>query len=167
MRRLPILVASILIISTLSISMISNIAVAQVQEEDVDRAKMEALLHWAYISAGDLNGLAMQYSEDAELYWIGGPLHGLYMGSEEIMGVWSRFIAGNEARFVFIRSVSASAVGDKIVVFADVVFHLRRAGAPGVVELDLSYILVFEKMDDMLKIMEEWWIIESARSLGG
>ena len=62
----------------------------------IDEAKAKA--HLDAIAAGDIEGLMRDYSDDAYLDWVGGPLDGRYRGKAEIRAVWQKFIAANAGK---------------------------------------------------------------------
>ncbi|MDP7975740.1 MAG: hypothetical protein RAK25_01110 [TACK group archaeon] len=47
--------------------------------------------HWNDISIENVTLISQQYSPNAELTWIGGPLHGNYTGLSQIAAVWNKF----------------------------------------------------------------------------
>ncbi len=47
--------------------------------------------HWNDISIENVTLISQQYSPNAELTWIGGPLHGNYTGLSQIEAVWGKF----------------------------------------------------------------------------
>jgi hypothetical protein len=59
----------------------------------IDEAKARA--HLNAVAAGDLEGLMRDYSDDAYMDWVGGPLDGRYHGKAEIRKVWEKFIGAN------------------------------------------------------------------------
>ncbi|MCE4610357.1 MAG: nuclear transport factor 2 family protein [Desulfurococcales archaeon] len=136
----------------------------QAQESMVDPlmiAKLEALAHWMYIAGEDLDSIMTQYSEDVELYWVGGPLTGIYHGVDEVRGVWERFFTGNEDEFVRATNVKVLSLEDgEYSVVADVSFEVTRAATGDRIVLNLKYIILFTETPEGLKITEEWWIIE-------
>lgn len=131
-----------------------------------DMARKEALLHWMYIAGEDKDSLIMQYEEDAVLYWIGGPLTGVYKGVENISALWDRFFNGNEEEHVRATNVRAIEIEGKVYVVADVSLITTRAQTGEMILLDLTYILVFVQSEGSAMIEEEWWIIDSATKLG-
>jgi ketosteroid isomerase-like protein len=62
----------------------------------LDEAK--ARVHLNAVAAGDLDGLMRDYSDDAYLEWVGGPLDGRYRGKAAIRAVWEKFIAANAGK---------------------------------------------------------------------
>ncbi|MCE4613555.1 MAG: hypothetical protein F7C07_06970 [Desulfurococcales archaeon] len=140
---------------------------AQLSEEPLrEAARREALLHWMYIAGEDKDRLIMQYREDAVLYWIGGPLTGVYKGLDNISALWDRFFNGNEDEHVRATNVRALEIQGKAYVIADVSLITTRAQTGERILLDLTYILVFVESDRGVLIEEEWWIIDSATKLG-
>lgn len=150
----------------LALGLIAFSLLVQAQQEPIEaEARSEALLHWMYIAMEDKDSLMAQYDENAEFYWVGGPLTGLYEGIDEISALWDRFFAGNEEEHVRASSVRVINLGEELVVFADVSFIVVRAQTGDRILLDLTYLIVFRAEDGMLKIEEEWWIIDSASPL--
>jgi hypothetical protein len=62
----------------------------------VDEAKARA--HLDAVAAGDLDALMSDYSDDAYMDWVGGPLDGRYRGKAAIRAVWQKFIAVNAGK---------------------------------------------------------------------
>jgi len=51
----------------------------------------QALTHWDYIAIENATLLAPQYTPNATLKWIGGPLSGTYTGLNSISSTWNKF----------------------------------------------------------------------------
>lgn len=87
----------------------------------LDEAKAQA--HLKAIAAGDLAAVMRDYSEDAYMDWIGGPLDGRYRGKAAIAGVWQKFFAANagQPRTATLSSLKAHAhsKGTSLEVTAD------------------------------------------------
>jgi hypothetical protein len=62
----------------------------------LDEAKAKA--HLDAVAAGDLEALMRDYTEDAYMDWVGGPLDGRYHGKAAIRAVWQKFIATNAGK---------------------------------------------------------------------
>jgi len=62
----------------------------------LDEAKAKA--HLDAVAASDLDALMGDYTDDAYLEWVGGPLDGRYRGKEQIRAVWQKFIAINDGK---------------------------------------------------------------------
>lgn len=157
-------VAALLSIAILAIAVASFTAFAQTAKQDqaavLNAAKKEALLHWMYIGMEDIQSLMQQYSDNAVLYWLGGPLNGEYEGKAAIQAVWTKFFTANGDEYVRVKNVNTYIVGEEVYVVADVAFHLKKTATGQWIKLSLTYILVFDKKT--LKITEEWWIIRAA-----
>jgi len=128
----------------------------------LSEAKDVSILHWFYIAGEDPDSLMMQYTDDAVLYWLGGPLNGVYSGKDDIMGVWITFFNAWEDEYVNVGGLNSYKTGDKYYVVADVNFILRSSASGQWVKLSLTYILVFSDVDGSLMVDEEWWIIRGA-----
>jgi hypothetical protein len=57
----------------------------------LDEAK--ARIHLNAVAAADLDAPLRDYSDEAYLEWVGGPLDGRYRGKAAIRAVWEEFIA--------------------------------------------------------------------------
>ena len=66
---------------------------AQALAGPLDEAKAQA--HLKAIAAADFEAVMRDYSEDAYMDWIGGPLDGRYRGKAAIAEVWKKFFAAN------------------------------------------------------------------------
>lgn len=53
----------------------------------------QAFAHWDYIAIENSTLLAPQYTTNATLKWIGGPLSGTYTGLSSIESTWNRFFS--------------------------------------------------------------------------
>jgi ketosteroid isomerase-like protein len=62
----------------------------------LDEAKARA--HLDAVAAGDVPALMRDYSDDAVMEWVGGPLDGRYQGKAAIESVWQKFRAANEGK---------------------------------------------------------------------
>jgi len=158
-------IITIATVTSLVLTVIGLSMMATLGANSMDMAKNEAILHWFYIQAEDIGSLMDQYTSDAVLYWLGGPLNGVYHGIDNISTVWMKFFNAWEDEFVNVKNINRYTIGDKEYVVADVSFLLRSATTGKYVRLNLTYILVFTEMDGSLLIMEEWWIIRSAMPL--
>jgi hypothetical protein len=80
-----------------------------------------ARAHIAAEANGDLAALHAQYRKDASLWWVGGPLDGLFEGSDEIDATWKKFAAlGVKNASVEGIQITGNAQGTTVVV--DVLF---------------------------------------------
>lgn len=62
----------------------------------LDEARARA--HLEAVAAGNLDALMRDYSPDAYMDWVGGPLDGRYQGEAAIRLVWQKFIAANDGQ---------------------------------------------------------------------
>lgn len=60
----------------------------------IDQRKAEA--HLAAVAAGDVETLMRDYTDDAYMDWIGGPLDGRYHGKAAIREVWMKWLQQND-----------------------------------------------------------------------
>ena len=110
----------------------------------------DAQMHFKAIANANLSGIMGQYTPDASLHWIGGPLNGTYSGTKEIRAVWTKFIhvMGKMTEKASNIRVAGDAKG--MTVTADVHF----IGKPSV---PVRYVLVYRGS----KIVDEIWQIDS------
>ena len=59
----------------------------------LDEAKAKA--HLQAVADGNLDAVMRDYTDDAYMDWVGGPLDGRYRGKTAINEVWKKFIANN------------------------------------------------------------------------
>jgi len=50
-----------------------------------------AMSHWNNIAIENPSSITAQYSPNAQLKWVGGPLTGTYTGTQQISSVWTKF----------------------------------------------------------------------------
>lgn len=62
----------------------------------LDGKKAEA--HLQAVAAGNVETLMRDYTEDAWMDWVGGPLDGRYRGKAAIREVWQKFAALNDGQ---------------------------------------------------------------------
>lgn len=111
--------------------------------------------HFRAIASGDLNQLAGEYSPDATLQWVGGPLDGVYSGEARVKEVWGKFTKsqGELGRRVTLLTENANPKG--ATVTANVEFQGKTA-------IKVRYVLTYR--DD--KIVNEVWQIDPNLSSG-
>lgn len=84
-------------------------------------AEDAAKLHFKTIAAGDVEQLLRDYSEDANLQWVGGPLDGVYSGSDKL--VWSKFAQAQGKLDHIVNNVQENANPNGTTVTANVEFQ--------------------------------------------
>jgi ketosteroid isomerase-like protein len=72
------------------LAVLAGTAAAGPLEEAMASAHMKA------VAGSDVDGVVSQYADDATLYWIGGPLDGIYKGPAQIREVWTKFVKAND-----------------------------------------------------------------------
>lgn len=62
----------------------------------LEEKKAEA--HLKAVAAGDIDALMRDYTADAYMDWVGGPLDGRYRGKAAILEVWKKWAALNDGK---------------------------------------------------------------------
>lgn len=119
----------------------------------LDEARAKA--HVEAIAAGDLDAVMRDYSDNAFMEWVGGPLDGQYQGKEAMLAMWKKFFAINDgkprpAKFGEIEAYS-NAKGASIETTVEY---------DGKVPLKVWHVFVYR--DGML--VAEIWQIESGET---
>jgi hypothetical protein len=111
--------------------------------------------HFRAIANGELDQLAGEYSPDAVLQWVGGPLDGVYSGDAKIQEVWGKFTKsqGGLVRRVTLLQENANPKG--ATVTANVEFTGKSA-------IKVRYVLTYRDK----KIVNEIWQIDPNLSSG-
>lgn len=109
----------------------------------------DAQMHFKAVASADLSAIMSQYKPDATLYWMGGPLDGAYKGTDQIKGVWSKFVKAMGATSATVKDVKVAGAGMGMTVTADVTFH-------GKTSVPVRYVLVYAGK----KIVDEVWQVE-------
>ncbi len=123
--------------------------------------------HWNYISDRDISSLMSQYTSNATLDWIGGPLNGTYSGTASIEGVWQKFFSGwSSIWFLSQGQPSVIVTGNVSSVSARIQFTASPAASPQQVNyLNISYTLHFIEHASEWHIYAEEWMIKGAGPL--
>lgn len=111
--------------------------------------------HFRAIATGNLEQLAGEYSPDATLQWVGGPLDGVYSGAAKVNEVWTKFTKsqGELGRRVTVLQENANPRG--ATVTANVEFQGKAA-------IKVRYVLTYRDG----KIVNEIWQIDPNLSSG-
>ncbi len=123
----------------------------------------KAFTHWDYISIENVSLLMSQYSSNATLRWIGGPLSGTYSGSGNISATWNKFFSlWNAIWFYTPVTPTVSVSGNFSSVNSTVQFVLTSYKTPLEVDyLNISYSLNFSNANGTWSINMETWDIQS------
>lgn len=121
----------------------------------------DAYSHWDYISIENTSLLAPQYSSNATLHWVGGPLTGTYSGIQNISATWDRFFGLWSAIWYYtITPPSVSVHGNTSIVTSMNQFVLTPYNNNTQVQyLNISYILNYYNSNGNWSIYAETWHI--------
>lgn len=108
-----------------------------------------AKLHFKAIAAGDVEQLLRGYSEEANLQWVGGPLDGVYTGSDKLRSVWSKFTQAQGKLDHAVNNVQENANPKGTTVTANVEFQGKNT-------IKVRYVLTYRDG----KIVNEIWQID-------
>lgn len=108
-----------------------------------------ARTHFAAIGSGDIATIMRGYADHARLTWVGGPLDGMYAGSDAIGSTWEKFgKAAGDAR-VTVHHMEESANPKGATITANVQFD-------GKVQVKVRYVLTYRDG----KLVNETWQID-------
>lgn len=113
------------------------------------QAADEAKLHFQAIANGDLPILLRSYADNAQLNWVGGPLDGIYRGTESIGGTWEKFTKSQGPLKLSIAKLEESANPKGSTVTANVQFEGKQP-------IKVRYVLNYRDN----KIVGETWQID-------
>jgi ketosteroid isomerase-like protein len=111
--------------------------------------------HFSAVAKGNVDAVMAAYGDGAVFQWIGGPLDGVYTGSEAIRGVWSKFAKGNAPLEVTVDDLKTSANPKGATVTANVLFKGSKA-------IKVRYVLTYRES----KLVNEVWQIDPKLDMG-
>lgn len=114
-----------------------------------DRARA----HFDAVASGDLDKITADYTDKSVFQWVGGPLDGVYVGSEAVRGVWAKFTSAQGKLQVDVSSVQEAENPRGTTVTANVVF---KGKAP----IPLRYVLLYREG----KLITEIWQINPPKT---
>ncbi|MEW6765038.1 MAG: nuclear transport factor 2 family protein [Pseudomonadota bacterium] len=115
----------------------------------------DARQHFEAIGAGNVEQLAAAYAEDARLYWIGGPLDGIYAGREAIGTVWKKFTESQGVLKVTMDELEEAANPKGATVTANVLFEGKQ-------KIKVRYVLIYREG----RLVAETWQIAPDLAVG-
>ncbi len=115
----------------------------------------DARQHFDAIGEGKLEQLAEAYTADSRLYWIGGPLDGVYTGTEAIGTVWQKFTQSQGALKVTVDKLEEAANPKGATVTANVQFEGKQ-------KIKVRYVLTYRAG----KLLAETWQIAPDLNIG-
>lgn len=115
----------------------------------------DANTHFKEIAAGNVEQIMQGYADNAALQWVGGPLDGVYAGSDKIREAWGKFAKANAPLEVTVAKLEESANPKGSTVTANVEFKGKAA-------IKVRYVLVYREG----KLVNEVWQIDPKLALG-
>ena len=123
-----------------------------------------AYSHWDYIAIENVSLLKAQYSSNATLHWIGGPLAGTYSGITNITATWNKFFGLWSAVWYYtVTPPTVSVSGRDAMVVSSNQFVLTPVSSSQQVQyLNVSYTLNYFQSGNSWMIYHETWHIVGA-----
>lgn len=118
-----------------------------------DTGASMAQRHFSSIANGQVENILDQYSDNATLHWLGGPLDGQYSGKADLQKVWSKFIKALGPMTVKVQNISENANPKGSTITADVFFSGKKT-------IPVRYVLSYR---DQKLINEIWQISPSLK----
>lgn len=115
----------------------------------------DARKHFEAIGAGHLEQLSSGYGADSRLYWIGGPLDGVYDGAEAIGTVWQKFTQSQGPLKVSVEKLEEAVNPKGATVTANVQFEGKQ-------KIKVRYVLTYRDG----KLLAETWQIAPDLTMG-
>jgi hypothetical protein len=109
----------------------------------------DAGAHFKAIAAGNVEQVMQGYADTASLQWVGGPLDGVYAGTDKLREIWGKFAKANAPLEVNVSKVEESANPKGATVTANVEFK-------GKASIKVRYVLVYREG----KLVNEVWQID-------
>lgn len=141
-----------------------NSVKADYQNQQSSVVMNDAYAHWDYIAIENTSLLMPQYSANATLHWIGGPLTGNYIGTANISSVWNEFFGIWSAVWYYtvtppevtVNGTTAKVVSLNQFVLTPYTVNLQAQ------YLNISYSLTYmEENNSWLILSETWHIVGS------
>jgi len=105
--------------------------------------------HFKAIGDGNVSALSAEYDSTAVFQWIGGPLDGVYTGSDAITGLWTKFAKAQGKLDVNVMSMKESSNPKGTTITAAVKFTGKKP-------IPVRYVLVYRGD----KLVSEVWQID-------
>lgn len=119
-----------------------------------DQTAMLAKSHFDSIASGNVKNIMIQYSKNASLHWVGGPLDGQYSGQEQLSQVWGKFTNALGPMSVSVTNVVENKNPKGATVTADVLFTGKKT-------IPVRYVLSYR---DNKLVNEIWQISPSLKN---
>lgn len=123
-----------------------------------------AYAHWDYIAIENSTLLQGQYTGNATLHWIGGPLTGTYTGISNITSTWDKFFGLWSAVWYYtVTPPTVTVNGNTATVISDNQFVLTPVNNQTQAQyLNISYTLDYMSSGNNWSIYSETWHIVGA-----
>ncbi len=123
-----------------------------------------AYAHWDYIAIENSTLLQGQYTGNATLHWIGGPLTGTYTGISNITSTWNKFFDLWSAVWYYtVTPPTVTVNGNTAAVISNNQFVLTPVNNQTQVQyLNISYTLDYMSAGNNWSIYSETWHIVGA-----
>lgn len=108
-----------------------------------------AQIHFTAIGAGDTSIIMRGYADNAQLTWVGGPLDGMYAGTDAIRATWEKFGKAVGPARVTVLAMEESANPKGATIVAKVQFD-------GKAQVNVRYVLTYRDG----KLVNETWQID-------
>ncbi len=135
---------------------------ADLQNNQTNVVLDQAFAHWDYIAIENKTLLAPQYTPNATLMWIGGPLAGTYSGLNSIESTWNKFFGLWSAVWFYTESPPVVTIdGGTYTVNATVQWGLTSFATPQQVNtIVTNYTIEMHYFGGKpLIVMEVWHIV--------
>ena len=109
----------------------------------------DAQSHFQAIAAGEVENIMHGYADNAHFEWVGGPLNGLYAGTDKIKAVWTKFANANAPLEASVSKVEENANPAGSTVTANVEFKNKNT-------IKVRYVLTYRDG----KLVNEIWQID-------
>jgi hypothetical protein len=136
---------------------------SELQKNQTQVILNDAFTHWDYLSIENISLVMSQYSSNATLKWVGGPLSGTYNGINNISSTWNKFFSLWSAVWFYTPITPiVSITGNSSSVVSTVQFVLTSYKTPLEVDyLNISYTIGFYYTNGNWLINNEIWDIQS------
>ena len=124
-------------------------SIASISSAFASPATDAAQLHFSAVGTNDIAVLMRGYADNAQLNWIGGPLDGMYAGSDAIQATWVKFGKAVGPLKVTVNNLEESANPKGSTVSANVQFE-------GKMPIKVRYVLTYRDG----KLVNETWQID-------
>lgn len=131
----------------LLVAMLCGISLPAMADTDT-----QARQHFQAIADADVTAITQDYAPDAVFQWVGGPLDGVYAGTQAIGTVWGKFTRANGRVTHQVDDLTVSENPKGATVTANVDFMSKK-------NIKVRYILTYRDG----KLVNEVWQVDPKR----